>query len=686
MRITQILTPRFKRIFLPAFIAVVLLTIAMPKTARFGYDYRKGSPWKYEDLVAQMDFPIYKTDDQLVQERLDAGTVTVPYYRMSDQVRSDMLDDIGMLPLSAGQKYELSALLGSIYDRGVAASAPESELIYIQKGKRADKYPSSEIHVVKDATELFLAALRRIAGDNLTDSLLNSRRLELAPNLVYDKETTDLVSSAADLSVSPTLGYVSSGSLIVSEGELVTAEVAQILDSYKREYEHSLGFSRSGFLQWMGGLVISLCLVLLLLVTIQFTFPAVLSGWRRYSYIMTVFTLCSTVTLLVSRFMDMWVCAVPFTMSAIYLQAFFKNREIAPIYAVSLIPVLLFVPNGAAMYVMFLLAGFVAILMFTRFQRGWQQFLTAFVTFLVLALLFLAFYMMDLFSGNIISTLALLFLGSILTVCLYPLTFLFEKIFNLISVTRLVEMCDSSNPLLHELELKAPGTFQHSLQVMNMADAAARAVGAHVQLVRVGALYHDIGKICNPLCFVENESILSVEREGYHSRLTPAQSASDIIRHVTDGVLLAKKYGLPFIVPDFILSHHGTTTASYFFNKHLEAGGSPEDVTEFTYPGPRPFSKEQVILMLCDGIEAASRTLKDYSPDSFDKFVERMVASKLEDGQFENADISLSELGIIKQTLKNYLAQMYHARIEYPKEIKTKTTKIWKSKQKNQTR
>lgn len=687
MHITRISTPKGSRLAVPAIVAVVLIAIAMPKAARFGFDYRKGSTWNHETLVAQMDFPIYKTEEQLMEDRLKAESSVVPYYRFEDGVLAATLNVLNESPVNPQFKTTAAGILSGIYERGVLQSAPESDIIYIQKGKRAEKFPTSEVYLQKDVSELFLSLCRQQMPGVNVDSVIRFSGVvvNLQPNLIFDKETTELLALESDHSVSPTSGYVSSGQIIVSQGEMVTAEIAQILDSYKREYEQSIGNNRPGVVLWIGCFLISICLVFILMLILYFTLPQIFNGWRRYSYIVTVFVLVSVVSMLSCRYFENYIFAVPFTLSALYLQAFFKNSEIVPVYAVSLIPLLLFASNGAVMYVMYLIAGVVAILFFKRFSRGWRQFVTALVTFFVLSAIYLAFWMADMVSGSVFKNLFLLFCGSMLTVAFYHLVYLFEIIFNLVSVSRLLELCETTNPILQELQQKAPGTFQHSLQVMNMADAAASAIGANVPLVRVGALYHDIGKIMNPMCFVENESILSDSRRRYHADLTPEQSAHDIIRHVSDGVALAKKHRLPVIIPAFIQSHHGTTVTSYFWNKYLEQGGDPSRMEEFMYPGPKPFLKEQIILMLCDSIEAASRSLKEYTPESFDAFVERIIAGKLETGQFENSDISIQELGVIKETIKSYLAQMYHGRIEYPKETKTNRLKLWKSKQTNQT-
>ena len=237
--------------------------------------------------------------------------------------------------------------------------------------------------------------------------------------------------------------------------------------------------------------------------------------------------------------------------------------------------------------------------------------------------------------------------------------------FQLVSNNRLAELTDPNNKLLRDLAHKAPGTFQHSLQVMNLADAAARSIDANVLLVRAGALYHDIGKIMNPQCFIENEN-LGVH---YHDGLTPRESAIEIIKHVPDGMALAEKFKLPGVVKEFIVTHHGTTCTAYFYNKYINGGGDPANAEDFFYKGKKPYTKEQIIIMLSDTLEAASRTLKDYSAETVSALVENIVKSKMSDGQFEDADISLKELNIVKNVLKSYLQQVYHARIAYPKKM-----------------
>jgi putative nucleotidyltransferase with HDIG domain len=358
----------------------------------------------------------------------------------------------------------------------------------------------------------------------------------------------------------------------------------------------------------------------------------------------------------------------PFSISALYLMAFFKKRIILPVYILSLLPLLIFCNDSIVLFVMFMVAGMVTILAFKYFNRGWKQFITALFVFISLVVTYFAFRLLDNANGNVYTALIYLFISALLTVAGYPLIYLFERIFSLVSNSKLMELCDTNNELLRKLEHVAPGTFQHCLQVMNMSDAAARSIGANALLTRTGALYHDIGKMANPQCFIENESLVpEAQRNHYHQNLTPRESAKAIIRHVNDGLAIADQYKLPSIVKDFISTHHGTTCTGYFYNQYLNEGGDPSDTADFYYNGKKPTTKEQVIVMLCDTIEAASRTLKDYSPQSFSDFVERMVATKMSAGQFENADISIKELNIIKREIKAYLSGVYHERVDYPK-------------------
>ena len=380
---------------------------------------------------------------------------------------------------------------------------------------------------------------------------------------------------------------------------------------------------------------------------------------------MLVFLIAVLTTMIVNKFAPKFMYMVPFTLTALYLEAFFKNKMNLPICVVSFMPLLIFPANGVPLFVMFTVASVVAVFAFKFFNQGWQQFITAVIVFISLLITYFAFRFIGMVSDDPYQALLFMFIGSMLNVAGYPLIYLFEKMFGLVSNSRLRELCDTNNPLLRELERKAPGTFQHSLQVMNMADAAARAIEANSLLVRAGALYHDIGKMLNPTCFIETDS-LSGNGPHYHDGLSPKESAAAIIKHVPDGVELARENNLPELIIDFIRTHHGTSNTRYFYNKYLNEGGDPTDADCFFYKGVKPRSKEQVILMLCDSIEAAARTLKDNSPETFSEFVENIVEGKIIIGQLDEADISIRQLNLVKEVLKGYLSQMYHERVVYP--------------------
>jgi len=659
------------KIWLPLAAFVLLILLMMPRSPKLRIDYRKGSAWNKETLVAMFDFPILKTEEQIVEEKMNSSFPVIPYYRWSEEVVNKALRKVESIPADNSFRVRVQQTLKKMYQTGILPDAvPEigkdyelsQDFIYVQKSKRATKLPAQDVIRLSDAKGKLLAEVQN-------DSLLKVTGAYdlIVPNLLFDKQTTLLVHSETEEEVSPTMGYVSAGQIIVSEGEIVTAEIAQTLDSYLKEYETNVG-SFSGAAYFAGGLIEGIVVILLLYAGIYFIDPKIFKDTKRYYYLLLIFGLNMFATMLFVRFGEDYILLFPFTLSALLLQSFFRNRVIFSTFVFSLLPLLLFAKNGVAIFVMYLAAGTVAIYTFKFFSRGWKQFLTALISFAMCALIYLGFYLLgELTTGSVIWDLVELFIGSMLAVAGFPLVYLFEKIFDLVSHQRLEELCNPSQPLLHQLEIKAPGSFQHSLQVMNMADAAARAIGADEQMVRAGAMYHDIGKMTNPLCFVENENLL-VEGEGtrYHAKISPLQSAQAILRHVSDGVEMARRHHLPGVIVDFIKTHHGTTSVQYFLSKYLAEGGDPANAGEFSYEGPAPATKEQIILMLADALEASSRTLKEYTPESYSKLVEKIVGDKMEAGQFNNADITVREIGTVKETFKSYLAQLYHERIVYP--------------------
>lgn len=670
--------PKKFRVYAPLIALFFVLVFIMPKTAKFTYDYKKGAPWMNETLYAQFDFPVLKTESQIQQERDKASQEIIPYYRQNPSVLPQVEKTLAELQMGecSHVKGELAALLNRIYDKGVISINEQTlgktgeipSLVYVQRGKRAERTPVSEIHTMESARQQIKDFMMSSCAEAYSDSLYNAAGLAslIQPNLVFDKQTTELVHDDAVDYISTTAGVVKAGQVIISNGEIVTAEVEQLLESYKNEYNKSVGYYGDGAYQWISAVLMALALVVVLFLAIYYCNSRIFEQLNKYLYLLMVFTLSAVAAASISSYSSAYFYMVPFTLVSLYLLAFFKQRVVFTVYVISLLPVLIFASNGLEIFVIYLVAGVVGMLVFEYFNRGWLQFVTAFIVFVVMVLVWLAFRLAEgvdtLSEYPIIIYMAF---GAFLSVAGYPLIYLFEKIFKLVSKSKLMDLCDTGNPLLRNLAEKAPGTFQHCLQVMNLADAAARAIDADVALVRAGALYHDIGKVENPMCFTENET----PGVDYHKGLSLKESAQEIIAHVDNGRVLAEKHGLPSVIREFILTHHGTSCTGYFYNKYLNEGGDPADVSEFFYNGHKPVTKEQVILMLCDGVEAASRSLKDYSAESISALVEKIVRGKIEDGQLSEAEISLSELNVLKEVMKNHIQQIYHARVAYPKRV-----------------
>ena len=663
---------------MPLIALFLLLVFFMPKSPKFNYDYRKGSPWMYETLIAQFDFPILKTEAQLQAEREKAGSNVIPYYKTDGKVAARSAGTVSALELGkwSDARVTLSDALAALYAKGILAPSMEQDieemlqdaggLIYVQRDRRAEKVPVTEVFTVESASSYLRDAVAADFPQCDVDSLYVAASLGtlIVPDLVFDQQTTDLIHEESVNYVSATQGVVKAGQVIVSEGEMITAEIEQLLDSYKSEYDTSVGYGGRRVYMWLGSILIAFCIVFVLFLAICYCNFRIFDEYNKYLYLLLIFALAAVGSSIVARFDPALFYLMPFTLISLYLLAFFTKRVVFSVYFISLLPMLVFSPAGVELFVMYLVAGSVAMLVFGFFNRGWLQFVTAFIVFVVMTIVWGAFRLTDGIGGladhHTVFDMAL---GALLSVACYPLIYLFKKIFKLVSNTKLAELSDTNNKLLRELADKAPGTFQHSLQVMNLADAAARSINANVLLVRAGALYHDIGKIANPQCFTENQT----SEIRYHEGLTPKESAQEIIRHVSDGLVIADRHGLPAEIKDFIISHHGTSAAGYFLTQYLNAGGNPEEVSDFYYDGRRPVAKEEVVLMICDAVEAASRSLKDYSQESISGLVDRIVDGKAAEDQFDDADISLREVSTMKETIKSYLQQMYHSRVSYPK-------------------
>jgi putative nucleotidyltransferase with HDIG domain len=667
--------PRGYKVYLPLVVTLIFFVFMLPRSPRFSYEYKKGEHWMYETLVAEYDFPILKTASALQSEKDSVKSARMPYFDRIDRVGESVKESLAEVSdpsVSAAVKMLADSVLTHIYSKGIFspadaayyqdADADDVCAVYVNEFEE-QKLLVSEVYTLDSAHDYIIASLKE-AGYN-ADSLYSVLGMDdlLVPDLEYNDVVTDEKYVDKIFYPSYTSNYISRSEVIVEKGELVTDSIANLLDSYKAEFDRSVGYSGNELFLWVGLFIVAAFMVLMFFFTMYFSDYSIFSNYNKYLYALLLYVLFSSITFLLYRRGDVnFYYMVPYSLMCMLMVAFFRKSYVVAMYFISMLPLLIVASGTVSIFFMHLVAGIMSLYVFKNVDKGWQQFVGSFMIYLVMVVVWLGFCLI---FDNVGSWQQVFYiaLGAGLAIAGYPLIYLFEKIFRLVSPAKLVELSDTSNVLLRMLADKAPGTFHHSLQVMNLADAAARSIGADVPLVRAAALYHDIGKITNPQCFTENEA----PGIKVHDTLTPRESAQLIIKHVADGLALAEKHNLPKVLKDFIVSHHGTTCASYFLTKYLNDGGDPHNVTDFYYDGVKPLTKEQVILMLSDAVEAASRSLKDYSEESISGLVDRIIDGKANDGQLDDADITLRELNTIRNVMKSFVQQVYHSRIEYPK-------------------
>ena len=665
-----------RSVYVSLAVAFVIMMLFFPNEGKFKYEYHKGRPWIYETLVAPMDFPILKTDAELFAERDAAAAKVVPYYIYDQSVEQGSIAALARLQVKhsipADLEKEMAAALSYIYSTGVfpdnseTADVSRTSYVLVQKERQTVEELQSAMFTVTSGKQYVKSDLQLNMPQYNTDSLLAVYGvLDLVqPNLIFSRQNTDLLHKEAINYISPTKGMVYAGQLIVTEGETITAEIEQLLDSYKAEYELSFGYSGNVWQLLFAHSIICLALLLLVYATIYFVNFDILRESNRFNFILLVVVMAFVVTMVARRMDAHFMFMVPYAVFALYMMAFFRNRLVFPIYMILLMPLLIISEFGVELYMLNAVAGGIALVSFSFLYRGWLQFLNSLIIFVGMFILHLAFRLMESgsFEGVNYTIIMLIFANAFLVVAAYPLVFLLEKIFSLVSVATLKDLSDTNNTLLQELARKAPGTFQHSLQVSNLAERAVLAIRGNSRLVKVGAMYHDIGKISNPQCFIENQA----PGVNYHKGLSPKESAQEIIKHVAAGVEIARRHNLPQVVVDFITSHHGRSQTGYFYTQYCNEGGDPADIDAFTYQGTLPTAKEQVVVMMADAVEAASRTLKDYSAESISRLVEGITSQRISDSQLIMADISIKEINVVKAVFKKHLQEIYHARIAYP--------------------
>ena len=661
-------------------LAAALMVFSLPREGQFKYQYQKGSPWMYENLDATFDFPILKTDEELHLEREKLAESFTPYFVLRPDIEAEQLRAFTSEASRTGLPDELQGKLLSffknIYSRGILDDVrhnqlkPETGLVVVQ-GKMAGKKAQTEVFSTATAYRVFLENLETLSRQER--NTINSAGIDFStffvPNLIYDESTTFAVQSSNLQDISLTKGIVHTGQRIVSKGEVITGTTEQILNSLRAEYNSKIGFSGNLLLLITGQTLLIILIVFIAFILMEAVRPEMLKKIPELVFTLFLFVLLVAGSSSAWKIEPLSLYLLPFPVIVLFLDSFFPTKLSLPLYMIFLMPLAVVTDSYQAVLVNIVVGG-VAVYVFRHWGRGWQQFLSALIVFITYLAIDLAFHLIS--EGTFSNLNGVVFrnygIASVLVIASYPLVFLFEKIFGFVSLSRLRDLADTGNKALRELSEKAPGTMQHSLQVANLAETAARTIGANALLCRVGALYHDIGKINNPQYFAENQTASF----NPHSLLDPRESARIVIQHVEDGKVLAKKYGLPSLIIDFIETHHGRTRTEFFYNTWCNEGGDPANVEDFTYEGRLPVTPEHVIVMLADAVEAACRSLKDYTPESISEMVEKMVKERISGDQLHHADITYRNLRRIQETLKVQIQEMYHTRITYPKRKRLK--------------
>lgn len=668
-------TYRIKALVPAAFLVITLLMLwAIPREGQFKYQYQKGTPWMYESLDATFDFPILKTEEEIRTERERLTRNFIPYFAMKPDIEATQLryfsSEVVINGLSDGLQSNVLSTLQNVYKRGVINELRYQELnadigLVVVRGSEAQKVSLGDVYTPATALKFVEQQLSQLPADSLKRirSAFPDLSIFITPNLVYDDNTTFSIQSANLQDISLTKGIVHAGQRIVNQDQVVTSDIEQVLNSLRAEYHSTIGYSGKRGLLILGQFLILLLWMGLLCIVLHTLRPVTLTSFGELSFCLSLAVIAVVGASLVFRLQPNALLLLPFPVLVLYLDSFYPTRFSLPVYIVLMLP-LAIVTDSYQIAFCNILAGSVAAFSFRYWGRSWQQFLSALMVFITYLVADLSFHLIS--EGSFGTFDAFVFgryaINSVLMVACYPVVFIFEKMYGFVSLSRLRDLADTGNKALRELSEKAPGTMQHAMQVANLAENAARVIGAYALLCRVGALYHDIGKIKNPQYFVENQSA------GFnpHTLLQPQESAAIVIRHVEDGKNLARKYALPTLVSNFIESHHGQTKTEYFYNAYCNAGGNPQDTEDFTYHGKLPTTKEEVIVMLADAVEAACRSLSDYSVENITAMVHKVVRLRIAEDQLRNADITYRDIQRVQDIFITRVHDMYHTRIAYP--------------------
>lgn len=660
-------------------LAIVLVYWQMPRVGKFRYEYQLYKPWQHETLYAPIDFPIYKDAEMLKVESDEIIRSVKPIFKLDSQATrqaKSRLDESFEQQWHAHDgmdaetnKKALMELFDQVQNRGV--------LVYDKA--LSDFSDETQISLVKDQTATTVAFGSLYTMNSARESieqwmehghpgidvqLLSTLLLNvLFPNVVYDDSMTKQEQDKVLSKMSLTYGMVQKDELIITEGEIVDDNVFAILNSLQKEYTTgSFAKNDSHQVQLSQLFLVALLFVMLALYLKALHNKDVFSELSKINLILLLMVVMIIPSYWIMKLHPSFILMMPVVMLTMVMVTFFSSALAFTVQVFTVLLISMAVPNPFQYIFMQLVASMIVIFILAHHRSRRHYFISSLLLFVVYFAVYLAFAFL---SSSVIdwSTVGMLALNALFTMLSLPLIFLFEKMFSMTTSLTLMELNNTNTPLLRQLAQTAPGTFQHSIQVANLCDEVLYAIGGDSLLARTGALYHDIGKMKNPMYFTENQ------HGGYnsHNDISNVESAQIIISHVLDGIEMAKKARIPEQIVEFIRTHHGTRRTEYFYIMEKRQHPDEEvDPADFTYHGPIPFSRETAVLMICDSVEAASRSLKEPDENNISNLVDNIIQKQMDDGQFMNVDLTLRDFTTIKKVLKKKLMSIYHVRIAYP--------------------
>ena len=676
--------PRFKqRTILETLLVIACISVIiyfMPRDTKFNYHFSINTPWTYGQLMSDFDFPIYKSDESIQAEQDSLYREFQPYFNIDSTISTNAIAqfqkdyDNRFYEIITPQQYNsYRQRLKNAYAKGII-SIDNSEII--KSDSLTDIKIVTDDNIARTVNTKKLNTIKSVYrqltyNDTLPRDVLMSLKLEeyIQPNIIYNKAKTELALEELKASVSISDGMVQKGQKIISRGDIVDEKLYKTLQSYQYEWNKRDNEKRQTGFTLLGQILLVTMALLGLIYFLRIYRPAYFAQSNKFILIYLLITLFTLTVAWMVRTHTGNVFMVPFAMAPILLCLFADSRTAFMTHVVQIFICSTMLQAPHIFMLIEIAGGFAAIVSLRELTARSQLFRTVFFVLLSQAMVCFAY---ELISENDITKLNLsmyiyFLINGALLLSTYPLMFAIEKIFGFTSAVTFIELSNINNELLYKLSQDAPGTFQHSMQVGNLAAEAARRVGANSIEVRTGALYHDIGKMKNPIYFTENQS----GGISPHNNLPPEESAAIILRHVTDGVSIANAHHLPNSIKEFITTHHGTSKTGYFYITYKNAHPDEEvDEKLFTYAGPRPQTREQAILMMADSVEAASHSLKEYTESNIHALVDKIIDAQLENGQFSLTPLTFKDIDTIKSTFKERLKAIYHTRISYPEEKK----------------